>query len=156
MDGCRLRLVLLHHPIYSTTMNDGGSGEATGPVRSAYEPIFKETAKLRLVFSGHAHLYDRIYVPWDGSYTQTTTPPPHYSLGAGIHYIVTGGAGGTMNCSTPVPSDQPGIHYSQVCRCGNHFTKVTVTGSKIEVEAIGVNGSASSYQKTVWDRFPLD
>ena len=150
-------VVFLHHPIYSTTMTDGGTGDSVGPVRAAYEPIIAAAHKVRLVFGGHAHVYDRMYVPWDGAATRTSTPPASYPLGAGIQYIVTGGGGGPLpDCSTFNPVQETSWGYSQVRRCGYHFLKVTVAGDRLTVDTTKVTGSATSYTTADWDHFTIE
>jgi hypothetical protein len=145
--------VFLHHPIYSTTMSELASGECIQPVRKHYQALFRKY-DVTMVFSGHAHLYDRFYVPDDGSATREDPPPkafPHD--GKAIHYIVTGGGGGGLNsCKL---KQEKSYAYAQKRACTYHVTRVKVTGEKLSVSIHKVKGSQSSYTKKVIDSFTV-
>ncbi len=153
--------VYMHHPIYSSTMFENppnpakpGAGECVEPVRRHYEDLFREF-NVTAVFSGHAHLYDRFYVPDDGSATRAKQPPMTYPHdGRGVHYIVTGGGGGPLN---------PGHYradlsdkYSQRRKAAHHVMHVQVTGRRLDISMVEVSGGESDYTKTVFDRFAIE
>lgn len=145
--------VHMHHPLYSTTMSESSSGECIQPVRKQYQGLFRKY-DVTAVFSGHAHLYDRFYVPDDGSKTRQSPPPASYPHdGKGIHYIVTGGGGGGLNsCGL---KKELSYDYSQKRACVFHVTRVQVKGTQLTVSVVQVKGSASSYTKQVIDKFTV-
>jgi|GEM_PF-1126849 len=149
--------VHMHHPMYSTTMAEHSTdGECIDFVREHYEEIFRRY-DVTIVFSGHAHVYDRFYVPDDGSPTRARPAPQIYPHdGSGIHYIVTGGGGGPLPSPCP-PSERHELSYdySQNRGCGYHFTLVEVVGDEINVSIIGVDGNSSNYTTEVWDTFSI-
>jgi hypothetical protein len=149
--------VFLHHPIYSTTMADSGTGECTGPVREHYDPIF-HARDVTMVFSGHAHVYDRFWVPDDGHRTADAPPTTYPHDGNGVHYIVTGGAGGPLPTCSPMPAATGvvGWEYSQARGCGYHVTLVEVDGPRLTVRVIGVEGGSTDYTTSEWDRFTIE
>jgi 3',5'-cyclic AMP phosphodiesterase CpdA len=149
--------VHLHHPIFTTTMSDTADGESAGPVREDYEPIFREF-DVTMVFSGHAHLYDRFYVPDDRTPTRAppAAPPAAYpNDGSGVHYVVTGGGGGPLNACNP-ELDEESYDFAQARRCGYHFLQVQVEGHRVAVRVIGVTGTGDSHTTEVWDEFALE
>jgi hypothetical protein len=146
--------VHMHHPMYSTTMAESSSsGECIQPVRKVYEALFRKY-DVTMVFSGHAHLYDRFYVPDDGSKTRQDPPPTSYPHdGSAIHYIVTGGGGGGLNsCGL---KQEKSYDYFQSRACVFHVTRVQVKGKQLTVSVVKVTGSASSYTKKVIDTFAV-
>ena len=149
--------VQLHHPIYSTTMLDDGTGECTGPVRDHYASYFHDH-DATIVFSGHAHVYDRFWVPDDGHPTAGAARTTYPRDGDAVHYIVTGGGGGPLPSCSPMPSRDGvvGQDYTQARGCGHHFVLVEVDGPRLAVRAIGVEGSAASWEARTWDRFTIE
>ncbi|MBW2453351.1 MAG: metallophosphoesterase [Deltaproteobacteria bacterium] len=150
-------VVIMHHPMYSTTMDEDSSADCVGPVREPYEQLFRDY-DATLVFSGHAHVYDRFYVPDDGSPTQGQPPPTYPHDGAGVHYIVTGGAGGPLpNGCNPMPAakQELSLDYSQARDCGYHVTRVEVEGDALTVSIIGVEGDGDAHTTEVWDQFQI-
>lgn len=148
--------VILHHPIYSTTMADTATGECTGPVRDHYAAYFHDR-DARMVFSGHAHVYDRFWVPDDGHRT-ADAPPSAYPAGAdAVHYVVTGGGGGPLPGCSPLGGADGvvGWQYSQARGCGYHVTLVEVDGERLTVRVIGVVGTAADHTTAEWDRFTI-
>ena len=152
--------VTMHHPMYSSTMLESppdpknpSSGECIQPVRKHYEALFR-TYDVTAVFSGHAHLSDRFYVPDDARKTRTAPPPKSYPHdGKAIHYIVTGGGGGGLNgCGW---KKQYSYDYFQNRACVFHVTRVQVSGKKLTFSIIKVKGSASSYTTSVVDTFKV-
>jgi hypothetical protein len=151
--------VYMHHPMYSSTMADTGTGEAYGPVRGYYQALFRKY-DVTMVFSGHAHVYDRFYVPDDDSPSRSTPSKktfPHD--GKGVHYIVTGGGGGPLpNGCNPPPGEAKDVSYDfgQARGCGYHVTHVTVKDSKLDVEIVGIDGAESAYTTKIWDSFSVE
>ena len=151
--------VYMHHPMYSSTMAESGTGEAIGPVRGYYQALFRQY-DVTMVFAGHAHVYDRFYVPDDGSASRSTPPKttfPHD--GKGVHYIVTGGGGGPLpNGCNPPPGEAKDVSYDfgQARGCGYHVTHVKVQGAKLVVEIVGVDGSETSFTTKLWDTFSVE
>jgi hypothetical protein len=150
--------VYMHHPMYSSTMAEGGTGEAIQPVRSYYEALFKKY-DVTMVFSGHAHVYDRFYVSDDGTPTRSTPPKTSYPHdGKAVHYIVTGGGGGPLpsGCN-PAPGEKKELSYDfgPARGCGYHVTKVSVKGGSLKVEVVGVDGSETAFTTKVWDTFTI-
>jgi hypothetical protein len=126
-------------------------------VREAYEPLFREF-DVTMVFSGHAHVYDRFWVPDDGHAT-AGSPPSTYDRDAdAVHYVVTGGGGGPLPGCSPMPSADgvAGWDYSQARGCGYHVTRVQVEGPRIVVSIVGVSGGSGDYATSVWDTFTIE
>jgi ubiquitin len=144
----------MHHPFYSTTMPENASGECIAPVRQHYEALFRKY-DVRLVFSGHAHLWEHFHVPDNGQATKADPHPASYvGDGNSIHYVVTGGGGGPLN-SCPSPKKELSLSFWQGRFCAFHVTQVKVDGKKLTVSAIKVTGSASSYKTEVADSFAI-
>ena len=144
--------VHMHHPLYSSTMAENTSGECIGPVRKHYEALFRKY-DVTVVFSGHAHLYDRFYVPDDGHATRKDPPPKTYPGGGqAIHYIVTGGGGGGLNSCNTLKKEKS-YAFFQRRFCVHHVTRVQVSGKQLTISAVKVQGSASSYSTKVVDSF---
>ncbi len=106
----KFKVVLFHHPIYSSTW-EGGVEEF---MQTLVEPIFLETG-VDLVLNGHMHCYEHFYI-------------------YGIHHVVTGGGGAPLQ--DPVDEVADGT----VCRRYNtlHYLRITVAGDTLRVEAIPV------------------
>ena len=149
--------VIMHHPLYSTRMAELDSGECIQPVRNHYEQLFRDY-DVTAVFAGHTHIYDRFYVPDDGTPTQTDQPPAVYAHdGQAVHYVVTGGAGPVPGCSPPpTVLHEFSFNYAQAQGCGHHFVRVDVEGSSLRFRVIGVEGSATDYTTTQWDEFRIE
>jgi hypothetical protein len=148
--------VILHHPIYSTTMADTSTGECTGPVRDNYASYFHDR-DATMVFSGHAHVYDRFWVPDDGHRTADAPPAAYPGGDDAVHYVVTGGGGGPLPTCSPMPEagGVVGWEYSQARGCGYHVTLVEVNGEQLTVRVIGVDGTAAAHTTAEWDRFTI-
>jgi len=144
----------MHHPMYSTTMQEGpSSGECIQPVRKLYEPLFRKY-DVTMVFSGHAHLYDHFFVPDDDSPTRHDPPPKTYPHnGSGIHYIVTGGGGGPVNRGGW--RKERSYQFFQKRICTYHVTQVKIDGKRVEVAIHLVKGGAGNVEREVFDTFSL-
>lgn len=114
-------LVAFHHPVYTSgphgrLREDGQPAEA--PIRVArneWRPLF-ERYGVDLVLHGHDHLYER-------------------SQGAGIHYVVTGGAGAPLYDPDRVPNPS-----QVVAKKAHHYCRITLTPTRLTLEAVEVGG----------------
>lgn len=152
--------VFMHHPLYSTTMAESSSsGECIEPVRRNYEALFRQY-DVTLVFAGHAHMFERFYVPDDGSSTRASPPPSSYPHdGTAVHYMIIGGGGGPLpsGCNpTPGERQEASYNYTQNRRCGYHYAEVQVQGGKLEVQVVGVDGTQDNYSTEVWESFTIE
>jgi len=151
--------VWLHHPLYSSTMpDDDATQDSLLFVRKAYEATFRKYG-VTAVFSGHAHLYDRFYVPDTDLATRTATPPATYPrTQTAIHHIIVGGAGGPLpNSCNPIPGERAETSHAfqQKRACGYHFLEIGVEGAKLTFDATQVIGSSTSYTTKAWDHFTV-
>ncbi len=149
--------VIMHHPMYSTTMAESGDGESVGPVRGYYEELFR-AYDVTLVFSGHAHVYEHFSVPDDGSATRRDGSAASYEHdGSAVHYVVTGGGGGGLPGCDPMadPREEHSASYVQGRRCGHHVTRVQVDGSRLAVEIVGVEGGSGAWTSSTWESWEL-
>jgi len=150
--------VIMHHPMYSTTMAEDSDSECYGPVRGYYEALFRQY-DVTVAFSGHAHVYEHFYVPDDDTATRADPPPSTYDRSVdAIHYIVTGGGGGPLPSCDPMgaPIEESSANFLQGRGCGYHVTHVTVTGPRLTVEIVGVAGDETSQTLTTWDTFEVE
>jgi hypothetical protein len=152
--------VIMHHPMYSTTMAEGGDGEAIGPVRGYYEELFR-AYDVSIAFAGHAHVYEHFHVPDDGTGTRRDDSASAASYprdGSAVHYVVTGGGGGPLPSCDPMasPREEHSAGYIQGRRCGYHVTRVSVDGERLEVEIVGVDGGAGAWTSEVWERWAIE
>jgi 3',5'-cyclic AMP phosphodiesterase CpdA len=153
-------VVFMHHPMYSSVMLDEppdpakpGSGECMLPVRRICEGLFRQH-DVTLVFSGHAHLYDRFCVPDDGTPTRTAPPPERYPHdGKAIHYIVTGGGGGPLNRGDW--KELTSWPFSQNRLCAYHVVEVQVRGRELTVRAHRVSGTAEQAGQSLIEEFRI-
>ena len=123
-------------------------------MRKHYEALFQKY-DVTMVFSGHAHLYDRFFVPDDGHQTRQNPPPKTYPHdGKAVHYIVTGGGGGSLNGCSTLKKEKSYAFY-QKRGCFHHVTRVKVKGKKLEVSIVKVSGSQSSHTTSVYDSFTV-
>jgi hypothetical protein len=107
-----------------------------------------------MVFSGHANLYDRFYVPDSGAATRRSPPPQTYAHdGKAVHYIVTAGGGGALNPCALVQDKS--YAYAQRRSCDYHFVHVQVDGRTLQVSAIRVGGDQAKPTTSVIDSFAV-
>jgi hypothetical protein len=153
-------VVFMHHPMYSSTMADQppdpanpGNGECMLPVRRIYEELFRRY-DVTLVFSGHAHLYDRFCVSDDGTPSRATPPPERYPHdGKSIHYIVTGGGGGPLNRGGW--REETSWAFSQNRTCAYHVVEVQVKGRELTVRVHLISGIAEQPGSAVFEQFAI-
>ena len=153
--------VLLHHPLYSTFMDEAGGGDTLLSVRDPYEKLFKKY-DVTAVFNGHAHVYDRFYVPDDGRPTRSEPRGPQRFIqdGKGIHYLTIGPSGsaympGDYCQTTPPPREGPSLAFLQGRGCGHNVAKVTVRGKDLDVKIVGWKGKPKDFVTSVWDQFTI-
>ncbi|WP_176014928.1 metallophosphoesterase [Victivallis sp. Marseille-Q1083] len=153
--------VYLHHPLYATAMaenppdpNKPERGQCLKPVRDAYEALFRKYG-VTMVFSGHIHQYEHLWVPDDRRFTRAEAPERRYAAGDGIHYLITGGGGGTL-CRAGERPNEPSYRYRQAALREYHFLLVTVDESAITVKAFQVRGSARKYRIYRRDKFVIE
>jgi hypothetical protein len=157
-DGVDHIFVIMHHPMYSTTMREAppdpqkpASGECIEPVREIYEEVFRRY-DVTMVFSGHAHLYEHFVVPDDDRPIAGLRERDAFSHdGRAIHYIVTGGGGGPLNKGHW--RTEKSASYSRERLCAYHFVQVTVNGNELTVSVVKIAGSRESHTSEIVDRF---
>ena len=150
--------VIMHHPMYSTTMAEGGDGEAVGPVREDYEDLFR-AYDVTVAFSGHAHVYEHFEVPDDGHSTRRDGSAASYVHdGSAVHYVVTGGGGGPLPGCDPMgaPIEDHSAGYLQGRACGYHATRVQVDGHRLTVSTHWVDGGAGAWSTGTWETWSLE
>jgi hypothetical protein len=114
--GERHVFVFLHQPPFST---GGHCGAA--PAEAAWVALF-ERYRVRAVFAGHDHAYERLERN-------------------GIHYFVSGGGGAPLypeRPSCPAYDRAAQRRYLPV----HHYLRVRVSGDEVEVAAIPIEGGA--------------
>jgi predicted MPP superfamily phosphohydrolase len=110
----RWKLVVMHHPLYSSGKKHGSS---LG-LRSSLEPLFTRYG-IHAVLSGHDHIYER-------------TKPQK-----GIQYFVTGAGGKTRRGGVDLKSPFRAVSYDE----DNHFMVIDVDHSRIDFQAVAENGT---------------
>jgi predicted phosphodiesterase len=107
--------VLMHHPIYSTSLH-GGNVE----LRDQWGALF-EKFHVRVVFSGHDHTYE-------------------HSFANGVHYVVSGGGGAAVYPRRPRASTID-LAASRRFERVHNFVRVQVIGDFVEIAAMRDDGS---------------
>jgi 3',5'-cyclic AMP phosphodiesterase CpdA len=111
--GDRWKIVVMHHPVYSSGSEHG----STPGMRPELPRLFRSKG-VDLVLNGHDHNYE-------------VTKPLR-----GIRYVVTGGGGASIR------SCMPGMYFSDVCLPRYHFLWIRVNDTRINVKAIPARGRA--------------
>lgn len=127
---------IFHHPAYSYLGHPSGTGPDSRWVLERFVPVFERSSKVRLVFSGHIHIYERRHVE-------------------PVVYVITGGGGSPRHYASddhlrrrlsgpgqPNPGD--------VVRTDFHYMRVTPAGDALRVEMIQLDESGS---RNVGDSF---
>jgi hypothetical protein len=112
----------MHHPPFSISLHGGASD-----LRERWTPLF-EKYQVSAVFSGHDHVYER-------------------AEHEGIRYFVSGGGGAPLYPKRPKsnPIDLEAVKkFERVF----HYLRVTVTGQRIEVTGVRVDGT--TIETTTW------
>jgi len=149
--------VYMHHPLYSSTMAETSDSECVGPVRRLWEQYFQDY-DVTMVFSGHAHLYDHHFVPDDGSPTRDREGSTYPNDGSAVQYIVTGGAGGSLNPCSPIDRGHVGESWSfyQDRVCDYHVTEVRIEDHRVTVRIHTVDGDHDAYTTDIYDEWVLE
>lgn len=109
--------VYFHHPPYtSSAVHDPDLR-----VQQKLVPIFEEYG-VDVVFSGHAHNYER-----------TCRIRSDRCAKDGVHYIVTGGGGGSLY------GFEAPYWFTVLQKKSHHFLRVDVSGCGLTLEAVGLN-----------------
>jgi len=117
----------MHHPPFSVSLHGGARD-----LRERWTPLF-EKYQVTAVFSGHDHVYER-------------------AEHNGIRYFVSGGGGAPVypRRAKPNPIDEEAVKkFERVV----HYLRVTLTGNRIEVNAIRADGTL--IETTAWTEGPL-
>ena len=153
--------VVIHKPLYNTYMEEVGGGDNLVSVRWPYEALFREY-DVTTVFSGHAHMYERFYVPDDGSPTRSKNRPRqcYTQDGQGVHHVTVGPCGsaympGDYCQNFPEPREEPSLAFMQGRGCGHNLARVTVRGKDLDVEIVGYEGKPNAVRTRVWDSFTV-
>ena len=127
------------------------------PVRDQYNALFRRYG-VRMVFSGHVHNYEHLWVPADERPSRPADGaerPKRYPLGDGIHYIVTGGGGGPLGSITP-RRELPSFGFRQAAERGYHVVTLEVDGKKITVRRVAISGGEKDFAGKVTDEFVIE
>ncbi len=117
------KFAVMHHPPYTC-----GGHAADVRIQRAIVPALEE-AGVDLVFSGHDHLYERMFPLRGGQVTSDKS---------GITYIVTG-AGGAKLYAAPPPGQRP-AYVAVLDNTQPSFTYVQVDGRELRLRQIGLSG----------------
>ena len=153
--------VVLHHPLYSTFMDESGGGDNLTSVRGPYEALFRKY-DVTTVFTGHAHAFERFYVPDDGTPTRSNKGPRqcYNQDGEGVHHLTVGPSGsafmpGDYCTNVPPPREEPSLAYLQGRGCGHNMAQVVVRGKQVDVNIVGLTGTPDAFQTSIWDSFTI-
>lgn len=103
-------IVIFHHPIFSSTRSHA---DVKG---LKHITSLLERYSVNIVFSGHAHNYERFY----------------YNK---IYYIVTGGGG------APLYGGTHKVEYSELFAAVYHFCKLSISSNQLTVTAIDIDSN---------------
>jgi hypothetical protein len=162
--------VFLHNPVFSTACSEQETkGDCDLLYLRPYEELFREYG-VTMVFSGHVHRYERLYVPDSGDYTCNIDVYPSmidrgwirdedlkavkdeapvrcrsdtsiYDGSDAITYIVSGGGGGPLEGSSMVRFGEPSSYYLQrFMRDQFHFVMIEVYEDQVIGRAISSSG----------------
>ncbi|CAN5706130.1 hypothetical protein BH11MYX3_BH11MYX3_33490 [soil metagenome] len=124
--GIKHVFCVMHHPPFSISLHGGNRD-----LRERWTPLF-EKYNVSAVFSGHDHVYER-------------------AEHNGIHYFVSGGGGAPLYARRPRPEALDGEATKKYERV-YHYLRVSLTGNRIEVNGIRVDGTI--IETTTWTEGP--
>ncbi len=114
--------VVMHHPPFSVSLHGGNRD-----LRERWTPLF-EQYQVTAVFSGHDHVYSR-------------------AEHNGLRYFISGGGGAPLYPRRP-KSDPIDVEAVKKFERVFHYLRVTITGDRIEVSGIRVDGT--TIETTSW------
>jgi 3',5'-cyclic AMP phosphodiesterase CpdA len=117
-------IVCMHHPLFTNSVQhniDPG-------LQNVFLPILEKSAKLKLVFCGHHHSYERFKIK-------------------GVNYIVSGGGGGHLYDELPPDKIRCHDEYSPDKPRGHNFCWLTVLPDKIQFKSIHLNTKQHTWQE---------
>jgi len=120
--GIRHIFIVMHHPPFSISLHGGATD-----LRERWAPLF-ERYGVSAVFSGHDHVYER-------------------AEHNGVRYFVSGGGGAPLYPKRP-RSHPVDIEAVRLFERAFHYLRVQVTGRRVEVTAIRVDGTP--IETTAW------
>ena len=142
-----MKFAFFHFPLYADSPNQGTEdidSDAYLQGSGSLEGLLANNG-VRLVFNGHAHIYEQNARAALGEYTQVTggggapitplTPCSAFDL-----YAIGWSSGGQSCGSAPTPTSVSQIY---------HFLLVTVNGTTVTVRAVGENGAV--FDETTYD-----
>lgn len=112
-------IVFFHYPAYSSGPHGG-----TADVVTYLSPLF-ESAGVKLVLTGHSHIYERTYPIFQNAVNSVN----------GVTYIITGGGG------APLGSFTTGNWWTAAGESSYEFVYLQVTNSKIYANVLDQNGN---------------
>lgn len=111
-------IVFFHEPLYGRLIHYTENTE----LRNAWTPLFQQN-NVKLVFNGHAHIYQRTYPLYDNA----------INYDQGIIYITTGGAGGELGIIE-------NNWWAEKEESVYHYVYIQITNSKIIISAVNEAG----------------
>jgi predicted phosphodiesterase len=120
--GVRHIFVVMHHPPFSISLHGGAKD-----LRERWAPLFQKYG-VSAVLSGHDHVYER-------------------AEHNGVRYFVTGGGGAPLYPRRPRPDPIDAAAVQRFERAF-HFLRIAVTGRRVEVTAIRIDGT--TLETTAW------
>jgi 3',5'-cyclic AMP phosphodiesterase CpdA len=117
-------LVFFHHPPFTNS----NQHKPDKQVQTHFIPLFEKSSKVKFVFAGHVHSYERFKIK-------------------GINYVVSGGGGApTTRLREPEKwryPDEYGIGKPR----GTHFCILTVWSDKIQFKTLHINPDKLTWQE---------
>lgn len=123
------KIVVHHHPPYSSDENDYGDTWRTTSTRGDASlrdlANLYESNRVDLVIAGHIHTYERTWPVTNG----------RVDIQHGTTYVITGGAGGPLENAAPTRS-----WFARKLYRGHHYNMVHVAGGMLEWITYDLNG----------------
>ena len=126
------KFVCYHHPSYSSDEDDYGDmwkGERSSLGDLRIRPLVQlyDRYGVDIVWNGHIHSYERTWPLKEEKPVEAD----------GTIYMITGGAGGTLETAGPIKS-----WFQNNVKHGHHYCLVTVNGRRLEFKAFDMEGHA--------------
>jgi predicted phosphodiesterase len=124
------KMVVHHHPVYSSDENDYGdlwktNRSSRGDTNVQAMSKLYDQYGVDVVFNGHIHSYERTWQVRDGKVVQN----------GGTQYFVTGGGGGPLETAGP---SRP--KFQNTVKHGHHYSMVRINGNLFEFQAYDIDG----------------